>query len=88
MNETVVADALMAGDERGVYADGAYDTDERRAALRARGVKDGIIHRPNKHHPTLPPRQLRRNRAIASIRARVETFFAILKRHYGYERVR
>ena len=73
VNETVVADALMAGDERAVYADAAYDTHERRAALRARGVKDGIIHRPNKHHPTLPPRQLRRNRAIASIRARVET---------------
>jgi transposase, IS5 family len=88
VNDTVVADALIAGDERAVYADAAYDTHDRRAALRARGIKDRIMHRPNKHHPELPLRQRRRNRMIAAIRARVETIFAILKRHYGYVRVR
>lgn len=88
VNDTVVADDLIQGDERAVYADAAYDTHDRRAMLKARGIKDGIMHRPNKHHPELPPRQQRRNRAIASIRARVETVFAILKRHYGYVRVR
>jgi IS5 family transposase len=88
VNETVVADALIRGDERAVYADAAYDTHERRAALRMRGIKDGITHRPNKHHPDLPHWQRRRNRAIAAIRASVETIFAILKRHYGYVHVR
>jgi transposase, IS5 family len=88
INDTVVADELIQGDERAVYADAAYDTHDRRAALKARGIKDGIMHRPNKHHPELPPRHRRRNRAISSIRARVETIFAILKRHYGYVRVR
>jgi IS5 family transposase len=88
INDTVVADELIQGDERAVYADAAYDTHDRRAALKARGIKDGIMHRPNKHHPELPPRQRRRNRAISTIRAQVETIFAILKRHYGYVRVR
>lgn len=88
INDTVVADDLIQGDERAVYADAAYDTHDRRAALKARGIKDGIMHRPNKHHPELPPRHRRRNRAISSIRAQVETIFAILKRHYGYVRVR
>ena len=88
VNETVVADALIQGDEGAVYADAAYDTHARRAGLRARGIKDGIMHRANKHHPRLPRWQRRRNRAIASIRAGVETIFAILKRHYGYVRVR
>jgi len=87
VNDTVVADSLIQGDERAVYADAAYDTHDRRAVLKARGIKDGIMHRPNKHHPELPHRQRRRNRAISAIRARVETIFAILKRHYGYTRV-
>lgn len=88
INDTVVADELIQGDERAVYADAAYDTHDRRATLKARGIRDGIMHRPNKHHPELPLRHRRRNRAISSIRARVETIFAILKRHYGYVRVR
>jgi IS5 family transposase len=88
VNETVVADALIQGDEGAVYADAAYDTHARRALLKARAIKDRIMHRPNKHHPVLPPGQRRRNRVISRIRARVETIFAILKRHYGYVRVR
>lgn len=88
VNDTVVADELIQGDEGAVYADAAYDTHARRAMLKARGIKDRIMHRPNKHHPELPPWQRQRNRAISAIRARVETVFAILKRHYGYVRVR
>jgi len=88
VNETVVADALIQGDEAAVYADAAYDTHERRAKLKGRSIEDGIMHRPNKHHPELPAWQKQRNRAISAIRARVETTFAILKRHYRYTRVR
>ena len=88
INETVVADDLIQGDEAAVYADVAYDTHDRRAALCRRGIRDGIMHRANKHHPELPAWQRRRNRAIAAIRARVETIFAVLKLHYGYVRVR
>jgi len=88
VNETVVADALIQGDERAVYADSAYDTKARRAALRARGVKDRIQHRPNKHHPVLGHWKRRHNELIGRIRGRVETTFAVLKRSYGYVRVR
>lgn len=88
VNETVVADALIQGDERAVYADQAYDTRARRAALRARGIKDRIMHRPNKHHPELPHWQQRRNRLIAHIRGRVETVFAVFKCRYRWHRAR
>lgn len=88
VNETVVADALIQGDEEAVYADQAYGTHARRAALRARGIKDRIMYRPNKHHPELPHWQQQRNRLIARIRGRVETVFAMLKCHYGWRRVR
>ncbi len=88
VSETVIADGLIQGDEKAVYADSAYDTKARRAALRARGVKDRIQHRPNKHHPVLAHWRKKRNELIGRIRGRVETTFAVLKRSYGYTRVR
>jgi len=88
VNETSIADALIQGDERAVYADMAYETKARRAALRARGIKDRLMHRPNKHHPVLSPRLALRNRLIATVRGRVETVFGVLKRHYRWRRAR
>ena len=54
MADTTAADALILGEEAAVYADKAHDTKARRAALRARGAKDRISHRPNKHDPLTP----------------------------------
>lgn len=88
VNETEVADSLIRGDERAVYADKAYDTKARRAWLKAAGIKDCIMHRPNKHHPVLPARLARRNALIAPIRASVETVFAVLKRRMQFVRAR
>ncbi len=88
VNESSVADQLICGDERAVYADRAYEHKERRARLRAAGVKDRIMHRGHKHQPALPHWQARRNRLISPIRAAVERTFGTLKRSYGYRRVR
>jgi IS5 family transposase len=82
------ADHLVMGDERAVYADKAYATHARRAALKERGIKDRIMHRPNKHHPELPYWQARRNALIRSLRAAIERTFGTWKRGYGYHRVR
>lgn len=86
--ETVLADDLIQGDEQAVYADQAYDTKRRRAALRARGIKDRIMHRPNKHHPLLGRWKAKRNALIGHIRGRVEGIFGVLKRSYGWRRAR
>ena len=88
VNETEVAEELLGGDEAAVYADKAYDTKARRERLRARGVQDRIMHRPNKHHPELPHWQKRRNALLSRVRAPVEQVFGTLKRGYGYRRVR
>ena len=87
--ETTVADELIIanGDGGTVYADKAYDTHDRRRLLASLGLGDGIMHRPNKHHP-LAPEQRRRNAALSKIRCRVETVFAVLKRVYGFRRTR
>lgn len=88
VHDTKAADALVMGDERAVYADMAYASHARRAALKARGIKDRIMHRPNKHAPELPRWQRRRNALIRAARAAVERTFGTLKRGYGYRQVR
>ncbi len=88
VNDTVVADQLIRGDESVVWADAAYDTKARRARLKAEGRKPRIAHRPNKHHPVLPPRLKRYNRLIARRRAAVETTFATLKQRMRLTTIR
>ena len=87
VNDTVEAGALICGDEAAVYADEAYTSDTHRQRLRKLGIKDRMMHRPNKHHP-LTPRQIQHNRGIGRLRAPVEQVFARLKRLCGWTRVR
>lgn len=85
LTDTEPADGLICGDEKAVYGDQAYYT---HARLREAGIKDRLMHRPNKHHPELPPRKKRRNRLIARVRAAVERPFAVFKERYGLRRMR
>lgn len=87
VNDTTPADALIRGDERAVWADAAYHTHAREAALKARGVKPRIARRPNKHHP-LSARMKHYNRLIARHRSAVETTFATLKHRMGCTAIR
>lgn len=87
VNDTVPADDLLLGDEREVWADKAYDSHARRDRLKQMGIKNRICRRGNKHHAASSWSQ-KRNRAIARIRGRVETVFAVLKHHYGKARAR
>jgi IS5 family transposase len=88
VNDTVVADALICGDEAAVLADAAYHTHARQKALKQRGIKPRLARRPNRYHPELPPRLKRYNRLIARQRAAVETTFATWKRRMGLSAVR
>ena len=88
VNDTMPADELILGDEAVVWADAAYHTHAREAALKARGVKPRLMRRPNKHHPKLPPRLARYNRLIARRRAAVETTFATLKNRMRLTHIR
>jgi IS5 family transposase len=88
VNDTLMGDHLIAGDERAVYADKAYDARARRTQLRQRGIKYRIQRRANKHHPALADRETRRNVLIGRIRGRVETVWAFMKRIWGFRRVR
>lgn len=87
--ESEVADDLVIGDERAVYADKAYEKHSRRAALKARGIKDRIQHRRTRTQRMLPHWQSVRNKLIGNIRTAVERTFSTLKRGgYGLTRMR
>lgn len=88
VNDTTPADQLIRGDEKAVWADAAYHTHARQAALKARGVKPRLARRPNKHHRELPERLKHYNRLIARRRAAVETTFATWKNRMGLTAIR
>lgn len=86
--DTEVAEALISGDEAAVYADRIYESKARRAALKAHGIKDRLMHRRHKHMPVLPHWMQVRNRLISRRRAPVESVFSAMKRIYGKARTR
>jgi transposase, IS5 family len=88
VNETTMADALVCGDEKAVYADKAYAKNARRAWLRSLRIKDRIMHKSWGGGPPLRASQKRHNALIAPIRAQVEGVFATLKRWMGFDCVR
>jgi len=88
VNETTVADRLISFDEKAVYGDKGYAKAERRRMLKAAGIKDRIMYKSWGGGPKLTAWQRAQNRLITPIRARVETVFAIFKKHMGYRRVR
>ena len=86
--ESEVADDLIMGDEKAVYADKAYEKKERRQALKAKGIKDRIQHRRHRYM-SRHYWQTVRNTLIGHIRSAVERCFALnLKRTYGMTRMR
>jgi IS5 family transposase len=87
VGDSLVADALIQGDEEAVYADKAYDSQTRREALAEAGIVDAVMYR---RHPRRrqPAWQKWMNVALTPIRCQVERLFGLMKRSYGYRRVR
>lgn len=88
VNETSCADDLICGDERAVYADKAYDSKERSAALKARGIRNRIMRRWHWRWPPPSRWQQRRNALLVIRRAPIEPLFALLKAVYRFSRAR
>lgn len=86
--ESAVADELILGDEQAVYADKAYEKRERRLTLQARGTKDRIQHRRNKHQAKLPHWQSVRNILIGRVRGAIERVFSSFKGTYALRHMR
>jgi transposase, IS5 family len=83
-----MAEALISGDEKAVYADKGYCKKALSQALKARKAKPRISYRRHKSEPVLDRWKKLRNDLIARRRAPVEGVFSQAKRFYGLARAR
>jgi len=88
VGDSLMADNLICGDERAVYADKGYENIERSARLARRGITDGIMRKLMPHSRDPHPLLAARNRRLAKLRGAVERKFAVLKERYRCRRVR
>jgi len=78
---------LITGDERSVFADKAYDSEERKRYFRAMGIYYGILDKSHRNRG-LSNSQKKNNKRKSRIRNAVERVFAHFKTHYRFRRVR
>lgn len=78
---------LLHGKERAVFGDKGYVGDEDKRTARASGVFWGVLDKA-KPKRKLSTGQVKRNRQLSSVRAKVEHPFRVLKRQFGYVKVR
>lgn len=86
-NDLKEVDNLLHGDERAVFGDKAYASNERKKAARKKGIYWGISDRGCRHRP-LKESQRRRNRKMSVIRAMVEHPFLVIKTLWGHAKTR
>lgn len=80
-------EALLHGEEREVFGDQAYWKEADRQRFTERGVKYRVNRRGSHHHP-LTEHQKKINRSRSRTRARGEHAFRIVKRLWGFAKVR
>lgn len=78
---------MVCGDEKKAYADKAYDSKANRKYLEENGIENGILMKGHIRQK-LTEDDVKRNRELSRTRGGVERTFAILKRWYGYTKVR
>ena len=69
---------LLSGDEKGIWADSAYISKDKKRAARFLGIYFGVLDRASRSHP-LSSKQKKNNRKKSAVRAVVEHPFAFMK---------
>jgi transposase, IS5 family len=78
---------LIREDDRAVYGDKGYASDEKKRVEEAAGVFWALKEKA-KPGRALTKRQRARNRRFGKVRAKVEHVFRVLKCQFGYRKVR
>ena len=87
VHDSCLGETLIQGDEQGIFADKAYDSQAFRETLEARSLVDGVAWKGRRNQP-LEDWQKTWNAWSSSIRCGGERANATLKRWYGLSRVR
>jgi transposase, IS5 family len=80
-------DELLHGEEKAVFGDKGYFSDQDKRTARKTGLFWGVLDKA-KSKKRLSHKQKRRNRKLSSLRAKVEHPFRVVKRQFGYVKVR
>ena len=78
---------LLREDDRAVFGDKGYASNQGKRAARQAGVFWGVSLKANRYYP-LTATNKRFNQKMSSIRARVEHVFRVIKCQFGYTKVR
>jgi IS5 family transposase len=78
---------LIREDDRAVYGDKGYASDERKRAAEKAGVKWAVKEKAQPGRK-LTAQQRARNHRFGKVRAKVEHLFRVMKCQFGYRKVR
>ncbi|MER9915312.1 hypothetical protein NKJ71_32485 [Mesorhizobium sp. M0050] len=84
VTDTEPGDSLICGDEKAAYGDQAYYTHARHDRLAEGKIKDRLMRRPNKHHPSCRPATKPADRQGAG---GGRASFRCVQGHYGMRRL-
>ena len=87
VHDAKVMDRLIREDDRAVYGDKGYASDEKKRAAEDAGVLWAVKEKA-KPGRKLAKRQQARNRRFGKVRAKVEHVFRVMKCQFGYRKVR
>src|SRR4249920_514099 len=87
VHDAKVMDHLIREDDRAVYGDKGYASDEKKRAAEDAGVLWAVQEKA-KPGRKLAKRQQARNRRFGKVRAKVEHVFRVMKCQFGYRKVR
>ena len=87
VHDSQVLEDLLHGEETRVWGDSAYSGQKETIAEQAPNAKD-FTHKKGCRNRALTPAEERANRTKSKVRAKVEHVFHVLKRQFGFQKVR
>lgn len=86
-HDRTMFDRLLHGEEKSVFGDKGYASDADKREARAMGIAWCVMDKGKAKHP-LSSKQAKRNHQYASVRAKVEHPFQVIKCQWGFKKVR
>jgi len=71
-----------------VIADKGYASNIRKRELRKQGIYCGVLEKKWRNQKHLTKKQIKKNKVLSKVRAPIERVFAVVKKHYGFSKVR
>lgn len=87
VHDKVAMEEVLHGEEKAVFGDKGYASDEDRKEARKNGLYWGVLHKAKRGHK-LSASQHQQNGRMASIRAKVEHPFQVIKCQWRYVKAR